>query len=486
MRRRIYTNREMETASPAEFGLEAVQGTATVWPLGPTTRLPRAIVWPLDAQRRPVPHHQRPPAEGASGSYPCGQVVAGRIDDCEAAGSIYLVAVPRDVLPPVFFGNALLQRMRAVLLSPDAAAASDLIDHVVNIPFEDFPQSFDSYLPPMPPVRPVSGEILRDEQGHLYERNGSSIRRLRNLASSRRGEILETPASEARERARRQTVPEPASRAFRQFFLEPGESRILCWGEYKSLLKEQVSNPERLRDNHRLSCFAQVYENFVSRTPEAFARECFGDVRVAGQLFELTDALADRLRIAALLPPAPPRREERRDGVICAGDRIVRLRLAVDPTAEAAPPMAAVAAVPVASAVTASVPATAASSAAVPAPEVTTSSALKTAIPERFLAPWEIQCTREQVLSDMQSPESVPARLRRWTQSVLRNPGLERWRRQLWCKSTDEQLWGVRPPKGALRVDEIFDWAKATLAASGYDTSTMLREWEIFWRQKGL
>jgi len=480
MRRPIYTNREMETANPAEFGLEAVQGTAMFRPMGATIRLPRPVIWPMDAQRRPASYHQRPPAEGASGSYPRGQVVEGSFDDCEASGSIYLVAVPRDVLPPVFYGNALLQRMRAVLLSPGAAAAPDLADRVVNIPFEDFTQTFDSHPPAMPPVRPVSGEILRDEQGHLYERNGSSIRRLRNLASSRRGELLETPDTEGRRRTRQQTAPQPGrGKAFHQFFREPGESRILCWGEYKSLLKEQVSNPERLRDNHRLSCFTQVYENFVSRTPEAFARECFGDVRVASQLFELTDALADRLKIASLLPPAPARREDRRDGVIGVGDRIVRLLLAVDPTAELVPT------VPVAS-TAAAAPAAASPALEVNSTSIPSMSIPKTAIPDRFLTPWEVQFTREQVLSDMQTSGSVPARLRRWTQSVLRNTELKRWRRQLWGKPADEQLWGVRPPKGSLRVDEIFEWAKATLAAAGYDTSTMLQEWEIFWRQKGL
>jgi hypothetical protein len=387
--------------------------------------------------------------------------------------------VPRDVLPPVFYGNALLQRMRAVLLSP-GAAAPDLADRVVNIPFEDFTRPFDTPArsSPMRAVRPVSGEILRDEQGHLYERNGSSIRRLRNLASSRRGQLIETPAADAREQPRQHAIAGPApARAFHQFFRDPGESRILCWGEYKSLLQDQVSRPERLRDNHRLSCFTQVYENFVPRTPEAFARECFGDVRVTGQLFELTDALAERLKIASLLPPAPARLEESRDGVIGAGVRIVRLRLALDPTADL-PPVA-----------TPSSAASAAAAAATPSvPEVnsTPPPALKTAIPERFRTPWEFLFTREQVLSELQEPESRPARLRRWALSILRNAEVKRWRRQLWGKAADEQLWGVRPPKGSLRIDEVFQWAKATLLASGYDISTMLREWEIFWRQKGL
>lgn len=100
MRRPIFTNREMETANPAEFGLEAVQGTAMFRPLGATIRLPRPVIWPMDAQRRPASYYQRPPADGASGSYPRRQVVEGAFDDCEASGSIYLVAVRAMCCPP--------------------------------------------------------------------------------------------------------------------------------------------------------------------------------------------------------------------------------------------------------------------------------------------------------------------------------------------------------------------------------------------------
>jgi hypothetical protein len=405
-------------------------------------------------------------------------------DDCEALGSIYLIAVPRDVMPPVFYGNAMLQRMRAVTLSPGAAAAAELGDGIVNIPFEDVLQRLGAQ-PATHPMRPVNGEILRDEQGQLYERNGSFIRRLRNLASSPEGALIETPAPEIRQRAVPPTAVEPPPvKTFHQFFRDPGESRILCWGEFKSLLQDQVSKSERLRDNHRLSCFVQVYENFVSRTPEAFARECFGDARVASQLFQLTGALADRLKLAHLMPPPPSLKQERRDGVLCAGDRVVRLVLATDPTAESAPGEAPAAVAAVSTSATRTV-----AEAPATAPDTVTEEkarALRKSIPECFLAPWEIQYSREQVLADMQRSESLPARVRRWTQSRRLGTELNSWRRQLWGKSLEEQLWGVRPPKGSLRIEEVFESAKAMLVAAQYDPSIMLQEWEIFWRQKGL
>src|SRR5690349_6388964 len=95
MRRPIYTHREMEAAGPAEFGLEAVQGTAVLRPLGRTSRVSGAAVWPMDTQRRSVPIYQRSLVEGAPRSHSCGQMMASPMDDCEVSGSIYLVAVPR-------------------------------------------------------------------------------------------------------------------------------------------------------------------------------------------------------------------------------------------------------------------------------------------------------------------------------------------------------------------------------------------------------
>jgi hypothetical protein len=53
-------------------------------------------------------------------------------------------------------------------------------------------------------------------------------------------------------------------------------------------------------------------------------------------------------------------------------------------------------------------------------------------------------------------------------------------------KSADEQLWAVRPPKGGVFHSAIRDWAYKTLETAGYDPRTMLLEWEIFWRRKGL
>jgi hypothetical protein len=32
----------------------------------------------------------------------------------------------------------------------------------------------------------------------------------------------------------------------------------------------------------------------------------------------------------------------------------------------------------------------------------------------------------------------------------------------------------------------IKDWARSTLALAGYESQSMLLEWEVFWRRKGV
>jgi hypothetical protein len=53
-------------------------------------------------------------------------------------------------------------------------------------------------------------------------------------------------------------------------------------------------------------------------------------------------------------------------------------------------------------------------------------------------------------------------------------------------KTADEQLWGVRPPRGGLTHRFIQAWAQSALQLAGYESRNMLAEWQIFWRRKGV
>src|SRR5262245_34058459 len=108
---------------------------------------------------------------------------------------------------------------------------------------------------------------------------------------------------------------------------------------------------------------------------------------------------------------------------------------------------------------------------------------LKTAIPERWIKPWEFQISREEAMYDMQLAPSFRSRLA----ALFGNrKSWRKWQALLTGKSLDEQLWAVRPPRGRLAQPTTREWARKTLGEAGYDAKTMVAEWEIFWRRKGL
>ncbi len=104
---------------------------------------------------------------------------------------VFLVAI-RGGLPSVPHERNSMQRMRVVVLpanQPGEFDSSELLPGVFRRPF-----------PPMPPAlplareersRPVRGEILRDQEGRLYEKIGEQIRPLNKLVSGSGGQVLE-------------------------------------------------------------------------------------------------------------------------------------------------------------------------------------------------------------------------------------------------------------------------------------------------------
>jgi len=111
-------------------------------------------------------------------------------------------------------------------------------------------------------------------------------------------------------------------------------------------------------------------------------------------------------------------------------------------------------------------------------------------IPERYLKPWEFKLSREEAGYDLRFEaanrglfKSLFRRLKSWLGG--RND-FRRWQAFLWGKSPEEQLWGVRPPEGSLSDPAVRDWAQKTLEVAGYNSASILPEWEIFWRRKGV
>jgi hypothetical protein len=387
---------------------------------------------------------------------------------------MFFVGIQREIAPPLVFGQNRLQRMRVILVEPREA---------VELADAGGDDSLPEVLPQLPALphhlalqpRLVQGEILRGENDELYEKIGGRIRRLRRLVSGPRGEILDVVAEPAPSTGPNQEDPlakeqqQRQAPAIRKLLPDPGPRRIVCFGEYKQMLAQQLAHPERLRDAHRLPCCVQVYEVAVPQKFDAVSAAIFGNAATSGRLQPLTHDALMHLQLGPLLPPPPriPHPGQRESGVVLPGERLFCLQLAGDPTAEENPE-----------------PPASARHALISHP------ALKTSIPERFLKPWEFQINREEALYDLSAASTfmgaLGGALWRLVHWLAFRREFRKWQALLNGKRPDEQLWSVRPPRGGLTHRFILAWAQNALQLVGYDSRNMLTEWHIFWRRKGV
>jgi hypothetical protein len=282
----------------------------------------------------------------------------------------------------------------------------------------------------------------------------------------------------------------PAARlapaTYRKFFPDPGQWRVIRWGDFKGVLAPQLAHPERLRDTQQLPCYVQIYEAATPQRLASLAAVALGDHRSASQLQPLTDVMAGKLELTALLQtqprvPPPLRREP---GLLFPHDRVFHLQPAHDPT-------------------TGDVVQDARRPRAAPPPHEPRMSAAgpgiglgvdcpgpQAAVPERFRRPWEFRLGREEVLYDMHVTAArsgvLTSLLRHLKGRVVGRRAFRKWQVLLCGKSLEQQLWSVQPPPGGLAHPLVREWAQQTLELAGYNPHAMLLEWEIFWRRKGL
>jgi hypothetical protein len=441
---------------------------------------------------------------------------------------VVLVAIHGGVVAPIPHERTSMQRMRAVVVPANQPHEFD----GPNL----LPEVFRQQLPAMPPSLPmardkrvqprlVRGEILRGQEGRLYEKIGEQIRPLHKLVSGSAGQVLElvpfqepiseisVPADSKNASAESQKgqggnpphggrqpkqngefsqagpVAQPAREKpkpapYRKLFPDPGQERVIRLGDFKSLLAPQLAHPERVRDSHRLACYLQVYEVTRAQRLESLAAVSLGNAGCVSQLQPMTESVTQQLGLTSLLRIRPQALGNfpREAGLLLPYERVFRLQLAQDPTtddatlAERQLAMNCPAREPVASDEKPRAPASGRS--------------LKTVIPERYIKPWEFKLSRDEALYDMNVTATFAgwfSSLSIWLKSWIRGRGeLKKWQVLLSGKSADEQLWGIRPPKGGVFHSAIRGWACKTLETAGYDPQTMLLEWEIFWRRKGL
>jgi len=460
---------------------------------------------------------------------PAGEFAMDAVSENVDLSRLLLLAIERALSPPIVHRRSTLQPMRVIVVGPNLMSRSNEQDET------DFgmPRILPQALPPAVGFahhagrqfcyRSVRGEILSDESGELYEKLGSHIRPIHHLASGPFGELIEMvpgpqanlrligPATQPKivEAATPNPPPpqgmsaassESSTKGFvslqpstetmnltghRKLFADPGQWRVLLWGQFKEILSGQLAHPERLRDTYRLPCYVQVFETERAITIEALMTTYQSQNEGQTQLYFLTDEIAAKLDLFSVLPPRTAQlpNTQRAANTLMPNDRLFRLLVANDPTVDVATAKERLR--------------SAAASTSAPSidskdkgPEASSpSTTLRQAIPSCYLKEWEFKISREEAAYDMNAKPTLFSAIRSFVRRLrvvkLRNE-FRKWQILLAGKTPDDQLWAVRPPAGMLGHPLVREWAARTLQLAGYDSAKMISEWEVFWRRKGL
>ena len=375
--------------------------------------------------------------------------------------------------------------------------------------------------------REITGEILRDSNGRLYEKLGDYVRPVNQLFADSRGQMIDlapvrditdngVPGRQAKDNYRTSSgapysrkdsttndagdqidfvpgnhisPPSQETRPFgeiaRRLIPEPGLWRLVRYADFIDVISSQLADPRRLQPGHQLACYVQIYELTAGQTMTTLDETALAELGKAGKLLPLSHDLCRRF---ALNLPRPAlglatTRHTFSPGLAPAGSRFITLRAALDPTST-----------PIQQ--TVAKPAHQPSQPATPEPQIVATAeppvnpvhTIKATIPEAFTKPWELKFSRDEAVYDM----TLQASRSGWQEMLARvknriaNRDMKKWQALLQGKSAEQQLWEITPPAGAIANPRIRRWAEQTLQLAGYDVPRMLAEWEIFWRRKGL
>jgi hypothetical protein len=428
-------------------------------------------------------------------------------------GRVFLFTTPGDRIS--FEGRNIFDRVQLILIDPGELPVSmhspSLLGALPDV-------VAGSQVPPTPrallpaTTRPICGEILKNQDGRLFERRGNQLLPLHNLVAGPHGEVLEFAGSlntasavtEARAMpsvatqgfaaAEAEATPDltrhpaagrvsPKNQAARgaytwkTLFEDPGRLQFVNLGDFRPQLLPQLQKPEILRDSHRLPCYVQIFE-ILEPQPLSTLAAFVGDPELTYQLHFVNEEMAKWLGISNHLRnrSAQFSHTPRQAGWLLQGDLICRLRLVRDPTQELGSFEACK---------------TGAVRDSLDQPHMSPSEEHKVparAIPDRFLNPWEFRITREEAIYEMDAEDLGAGWLSHALRAVrgwIHRKELRRWQALLAGRNLEDQLWTVRPPKWALKKSRLREWARRTLTLAGYDSDNFLTEWEIYWRRKG-
>ena len=441
---------------------------------------------------------------------------------------VFLIAISGGSQAPVLHHGNPLYPMQAILTGPgDVPPLAGLEAAIGPLPALPAPHRLMRNANPSATLMPreIIGEVLRDAKGTLYEKVGDYVRPINELFTGSRGEMIDLtpirngsretpsatkrgqwrPAGPSRElfaadegndfadaeenrdplaRSGEQCGERPLRELVRRLVPEPGLWRLVRYADFIDVITPQLADPRRLQPGHQLACYLQIYELGATMPISALEDAAARELGTADKLLPLS---YDLCRKFALGLPRPAfalaaSRQIYSPGMAPAGARFMTLHVALDPTAEMTAPPPTPATVP-------SPAATSALQDGLPnAPMAATTRELKTSIPEEFSKPWDLRLSRDEALYDMTLAASRGAwrRLLHALMNRISGRDMKKWHALLSGKTSDLQLWAVKPPKGAFGDARIRRCAEQMLQLGGYDVARMLVEWEIHWRRRGL
>lgn len=432
---------------------------------------------------------------------------------------LFLVAIRGEPRTPLLRGNDALHRMQVILAAPGELPPLLEPDAIMG-PLPSLPAPHR--LTPAAGAgltfspREVTGDILRDTRGRLYERVGDHVRAMSQLFTGPKGEVIDlapvaaetsTDAGDdapAEEKSEADADDEPRieepkrEHKFRQLarrlLPEPGVWRLIRYADFIDVVTPQLADSRRLQPSHQIACYLQLHEVCTATPLSTLEEAASRELGAAGKLVPLSFELCRRFAVSLPRPVFSAARHTYSRGIVPPGARFLTLRVALDPTADAsprpasAPPQGASnTASPLRTEMAASVVPPCPAQAAQVALNATAAPQLRTSIPEGAVKPWELRLSRDEAMYDMML--AARSGLGRVIDRLLHRPSrraLKRWSALLAGKSSDEQLWTVKPPRGSLGDPRVRRWAEQALQLGGYEVGRMLVEWELHWRRQGL
>ena len=121
----------------------------------------------------------------------------------------------------------------------------------------------------------------------------------------------------------------------RKLFADPGQWRVLCWGEFKELLARQLAHPERLRNRtgFRATC---KFWRLSAQCRSKNWRRSINQKTIARPVFIFLDEITARLDLVLPLRAAPPPNVRCTPNTLLPHERVFRLIVADDPTVDVA------------------------------------------------------------------------------------------------------------------------------------------------------